>query len=141
MCGIGGMILNNERVEPNALVRMCDAMAHRGSDGRGIYAQKNLGLAHTRLSIIDLEGAKQPMHSSCRQYIITYNGELYNYKVLRQELEGIGVNFSLNSDTEVVLYAYKVWGEASPKKISWHVFFAIVDHKNNFYFARVIILE
>ena len=135
MCGIGGIILNNERVEPNALVRMCDAMAHRGPDGRGVYAQKNLGLAHTRLSIIDLEGAKQPMHSSCGQYIITYNGELYNYKALRQELEGMGVNFSLNSDTEVVLYAYKVWGKACLKKFRGMFSFAIVDHKKQFLFC------
>ena len=135
MCGIGGMILKNEEVAPRALEIMCDAMAHRGPDGRGIYAKNNLGLAHTRLSIIDLEGAKQPMHSSCGKYIITYNGELYNYISLRKELQGLGVNFSLNSDTEVVLYAYKVWGEACLSKFRGMFSFAIIDHVKQFVFC------
>jgi asparagine synthase (glutamine-hydrolysing) len=135
MCGIGGMILNNKRAEPSALDRMCDIMAHRGPDGRGIYAEKNLGLAHTRLSIIDLEGAKQPMHSSCGQYVITYNGELYNYKSLRKELEGNGVHFSLSSDTEVVLYAYKIWGESCLKRFRGMFSFAIIDYNKHLVFC------
>ena len=135
MCGIGGMILKSEEVAPRALETMCDAMAHRGPDGRGIYAKNNLGLAHTRLSIIDLEGAKQPMHSSCGKYIITYNGELYNYKSLREELQGLGIKFYLNSDTEVVLYAYKVWGESCLTKFRGMFSFAIIDHVKQYVFC------
>ena len=75
------------------------------------------------------------MHSSCGKYIITYNGELYNYKSLREELRGLGVNFYLNSDTEVVLYAYKVWGEGCLSKFRGMFSFAIIDHVKQFVFC------
>lgn len=113
MCGIAGIVnLDGESVDRASLERMNTAQAHRGPDGEGIWIGKGIGLGHRRLSIIDLsDEAAQPMTSADGRYILTYNGEIYNYRELRQELEAIGHRFSTTSDSEVVLNAYAVWGE------------------------------
>jgi len=107
MCGICGVMhFSGERVEPGTLRAMTDAISHRGPDGEGVYVGGPIGLGHRRLAIIDLsEAGAQPMHSADGRYSITYNGEVYNFKELRRELEELGCRFKSTSDTEVVLAA------------------------------------
>lgn len=129
MCGIAGIFnLNGEPVSPVLLRKMTDAIAHRGPDGEGFYIDSFIGLGHRRLAIIDLSPAgHQPMATKSNQYIISYNGELYNFQELRTELEALGHQFRSKSDTEVVLYAYKEWGERCLGKFNGHFAFAIWD--------------
>jgi asparagine synthase (glutamine-hydrolysing) len=112
MCGIAGLIhLNGAPVSPVGLRKMTDAIAHRGPDGEGQWIEGNIGIGHRRLAIIDLSpGGHQPMISKDQRYILTYNGEVYNYKELRTELESVGQRFYTGSDSEVVLTALVVWG-------------------------------
>lgn len=116
MCGIAGIRLNSPAGELRArLQNMSDSIAHRGPDGSGTYFEESqrLGLAHRRLSIIDLSDAgAQPMVSASGRYVITYNGEIYNYPELRQKLERTGVVFRGHSDTEVLLAGCEAWGLA-----------------------------
>jgi asparagine synthase (glutamine-hydrolysing) len=113
MCGIAGIVhLDGEPVSPVALKRMADAIAHRGPDGEGVYVDGATGLAHRRLAIIDLSPAgHQPMATEDGRFVISYNGETYNFAELRVELEVLGQHFRSRSDTEVVLKALAVWGE------------------------------
>ena len=112
MCGITGIFnLNGEPVSPVVLRRMTDAIAHRGPDGEGFYTDSFVGLGHRRLAIIDLSPAgHQPMITADGQYVLTYNGEIYNFQELRLELEALGYQFRSRTDSEVVLYAYAQWG-------------------------------
>lgn len=117
MCGIVGTLrlaAASDPIDSGLLAEMRDAMMHRGPDGYGIWLSDDgrIGLAHRRLSIIDLdERAAQPMFSSDGRYVITYNGEIYNYREVRADLEAAGVtSWSTSSDTEVVLHAFRQWG-------------------------------
>lgn len=112
MCGIAGIIqLNNEPVSKKILQKMTDKMTHRGPDSEGLYVEAQVGFGHRRLAIIDLTPAgKQPMQSADGRYIITYNGEIYNFQELRVELESLGHQFHSRTDSEVVLHAYMQWG-------------------------------
>jgi len=112
MCGIAGVIkLNGEPVSPVTLRRMTDAIAHRGPDGEGHWIEGNVGLGHRRLAIIDLSPAgHQPMISADHRWVLSYNGEVYNYRELRTELEAAGVWFRSDTDSEVVLAALARWG-------------------------------
>lgn len=105
MCGITGIVhLDGAPASPVQLKRMTDSIAHRGPDGEGQWVEGSIGLGHRRLSIIDLSSqAAQPMASSDGRYVLTYNGELYNYRELRAELEAKGHQFRSRSDTEVAL--------------------------------------
>ncbi len=106
MCGIAGIVHTDARpVDPSALRRMGDTMAHRGPDGSGEWASGPAGLAHRRLAIIDLTGGQQPMVSAATGCVLTFNGEIYNFRELRQVLEREGQPFGERSDTEVVLRA------------------------------------
>lgn len=105
MCGIVGAIGNYDRRFNRIGL---DGILHRGPDNNGIYEEKNLFLGHTRLSIIDIEGGRQPMMFS--GHILVYNGELYNFNDLRNRLELKGIKFETNSDTEVILKAYLTYG-------------------------------
>lgn len=139
MCGIAGIFnLNGEPVSPILLRKMTDAIAHRGPDGEGFYIDSFIGLGHRRLAIIDLTPAgHQPMATVQNQYIITYNGEVYNFQELRTELEALGHQFRSRSDTEVVLYSYKEWGEKCLDKFNGHFAFAIWDKtKQELFLAR-----
>src|SRR5262245_1760548 len=89
---------------------MATAMLHRGPDELGIYRDRHCGLAHSRLSIIDLASGQQPLANSDGSLHIAYNGEVFNYVELRAELEKLGHHFRTKSDTEVVLHAYQEWG-------------------------------
>ena len=112
MCGIAGIIhLDGASVAPPILQRMTDAIAHRGPDGEGHWIEGNVGLGHRRLAIIDLSPAgHQPMVSMDHRYVFSYNGEVYNFKELRSELEAAGFWFRSKTDSEVVLYALVHWG-------------------------------
>ncbi|MGL5929808.1 MAG: asparagine synthase (glutamine-hydrolyzing) [Dermatophilaceae bacterium] len=110
MCGIAGYhgILPGDE---GLLQRMNDRQRHRGPDGEGVHLDGPCGLAHRRLSIIDVAHGQQPMHTADGRYTIVYNGEVYNYLDLRAELEAAGRAFTTDSDTEVVLEAFAHWGE------------------------------
>ena len=105
MCGISGIINKNfKEIDRLKLITMRDSMIHRGPDAGGIYINENIGFAHRRLSIIDLnESSNQPFHSQCGRYTLVFNGEIFNYKELKGDLEKIGIVFTTNSDTEVLL--------------------------------------
>jgi asparagine synthase (glutamine-hydrolysing) len=127
MCGIAGIINGGT---PALLSRMGDAIAHRGPDDAGLewFPDSTSGLAHRRLSIIDLSDAgHQPMRSESVELYLVFNGEIYNYKALRQELEILGVRFRSQSDSEVLLYAYQEWGAACLHRLNGMFAFAIYD--------------
>lgn len=128
MCGIVGQIRTDGAPVDAALIqRMCDAIAHRGPDGEGQFVQGVVGLGHRRLSIIDLAGGAQPMSTADAQVWITFNGEIYNYRELRTELEGHGHTFRTSSDTEVLLYGWRQWGAAMLPRLRGMFAFCIVD--------------
>jgi len=129
MCGIAGIFnLNGEPVSQVILRKMTDAIAHRGPDSEGFYIDSFIGLGHRRLAIIDLSPAgHQPMATEDGNYIITYNGEVYNFKELRVELESSGHKFRSKTDTEVVLHAYVQWGTECIKRFNGMFAFAIWD--------------
>ncbi|MBC7933919.1 MAG: asparagine synthase (glutamine-hydrolyzing) [Rhizobacter sp.] len=138
MCGIAGIITRDQKfIRPVLLEKMCTALAHRGPDGKNIWSNlsNTVGLAHTRLSIIDLSSAAaQPMHYMGR-YSIVYNGEIYNYIELKKDLKNIGYQFLNNSDTEVILAAYDFYGEKCLHYFDGMFAFAIWDEKKQQLFA------
>jgi asparagine synthase (glutamine-hydrolysing) len=139
MCGIAGIFhLNQEPVSPVILKKMTDAIAHRGPDGEGIFIDHYLGLGHRRLAIIDLSPAgHQPMITKDGRFILTFNGEIYNYNELRIELEANGYQFHSRTDTEVLLYAYAQWGEKCLNRLNGMFAFAIWDqNKQELFLAR-----
>lgn len=115
MCGIAGIInFNGEPVSPILLKKMTDAIAHRGPDGEGHYVEGQVGLGHRRLAIIDLSSAgHQPMMTEDGRFVLSYNGEVYNFRELRAELQALGQQFHSRTDTEVVLKSLAVWGESA----------------------------
>lgn len=128
MCGIAGKI--NWSISPgiDTVIKMCDRMRHRGPDCHGIVRLGNITLGHQRLSIIDLsENARQPMVSGDKRYYIVYNGEVYNFKELKKELEVLGFIFKTRSDTEVVLYSYIQWGALCLERFNGMFAFAVWD--------------
>ncbi len=114
MCGIAGIVrFDNHKISHNTIKGFTDTLSHRGPDGSGYYIneQENIALGHRRLSILDTsEQAGQPMYSTCKRYIIVFNGEIFNFIELKRELEKLNCKFSTSSDTEVILEAYKAWG-------------------------------
>lgn len=131
MCGISGIINfdQDNHVKQSQLQRMVDALHHRGPDSNDIFLDANLGFGHNRLSIIDLDSGKQPMRSHCGNYIITFNGEIYNYLELKKELSLKGHSFQTDSDTEVILEAYKEWGEDCQSRLNGMWAFALWDFR------------
>lgn len=129
MCGIVVVFnLNGEPVSPVLLRSMTDAIKHRGPNSEGFYVDSFVGLGHRRLSILDLSrSGHQPMATEDKQFIITYNGEIYNFKELRVELEKLGHSFQSRSDTEVVLKSYVQWGADCVHRFNGMFAFAIWD--------------
>src|SRR6186997_1637398 len=109
MCGIAGIfhLETAKPVDPVRVRQMADAIAHRGPDGSGVWTAPGVGLGHRRLSIIDIAGSPQPMHSVDGRAIISFNGEIYNYRELRRELSALGAHFATDGDTEVILAAWQ----------------------------------
>jgi len=112
MCGIVGIVNFKGKLQhtKEVIKTMCDSISHRGPDEFGYHYENNLVLCHRRLSIIDLSGGKQPMVSEDKNYILTYNGEIYNFKEIRLDLEIKGYSFKTHSDTEVLLNAFIEYG-------------------------------
>ncbi len=148
MCGIAAIIRNGASLDRQVLDHFTDAVAHRGPDSRGIACfdldlnasgyngSFNVGLGHRRLSIIDLsEAGRQPMSICNGDFTITYNGEIYNYIELKQELERDGFVFHSACDTEVLLAAYAKWGFACLKKLNGMWAFVILDKRRKIFFA------
>jgi len=128
MCGIAGIIkLRGARVDREHLERMIATLNHRGPDAREIYVSGDAGLAHARLSIIDLESGGQPMSSADGRFCITFNGEIFNYVELREELIKKGHRFVTRSDTEVILHLYQEEGERCVHRLNGQWAFAIWD--------------
>ena len=131
MCGIAGIARREPRgVEKSALLRMAAALHHRGPDGHGVLPGERVGLAHTRLSIVDLANGAQPLANEDGRVVVTYNGEVYNHHELRQELEAKGHRFRTHCDTEVLVHAYEQWGEAMLDRLNGQFAFAIHDARN-----------
>ena len=131
MCGITGLIqTNGDPVSPVILKMMTDTISHRGPDGEGHWIEGNVGIGHRRLAIIDLSPAgNQPMISADHRYVLTYNGEIYNHRELRIELEAVGYWFRSKSDSEVVLYALAHWGADALIKFNGMFALALWDRK------------
>src|SRR5438067_3322912 len=111
MCGIAGIIASRAgRIDPDDLYGMIAMIAHRGPDDCRVHVDQNVGFAHARLSIIDVEGGRQPMSNDAGSIWLTFNGEIFNYIELRDELIGKGHRFHTRSDTEVLLRLYEEEG-------------------------------
>lgn len=131
MCGIAGICLcGGTGLAENAAAQvdaMCRAMRHRGPDGQGVWSGDGVCLGHRRLSIIDLAGGAQPMHSADGRYHVTFNGEIYNFPELRKELEARGQRFRTTSDTEIILAGWQVWGHDCLRHFDGMFAFALWD--------------
>ncbi|QLJ56927.1 asparagine synthase (glutamine-hydrolyzing) [Flavobacterium psychrophilum] len=129
MCGINGILhLSSKLVDKNQLVKMRDVLAHRGPDDAGIFIEKNIGLGHRRLAIIDTSSAgHQPFYSENGRYVIVFNGEIYNYKDFYAELKDKGVALKSDSDTEVLLKLYELYGLEILPRLNGMFAFAIWD--------------
>jgi asparagine synthase (glutamine-hydrolysing) len=132
MCGIAGIVNVGSGAPPDraALGRQLGALHHRGPDEVGLYRDAHAGLAHTRLSIIDLAAGQQPMANRDETLWIVFNGEIFNYIELREELIGCGHQFRTKSDTEVIVHAWEEWGEAALDKMNGQWAFALWDTRS-----------
>ncbi len=139
MCGITGVFnrSNGAVVKKNVLKQMIDTLEHRGPDDYGLYAQNEIGLAQSRLSIIDIEGGKQPIHNEDKSIWIIFNGEIFNYIELGDELEKKGHKFYTKSDTEVIIHAYEEFGLDFVSHLNGQFAIAIWDNRTkNLILAR-----
>jgi asparagine synthase (glutamine-hydrolysing) len=127
MCGITG-IFSNRADNKVSIVGITDRIAHRGPDAHGYFVEKKIALGHRRLSIIDLDArANQPFTSQNGRYVVVFNGEIYNYKSLANELRLAGVTLVTSSDTEVLIEAFCIWGTGFVQKLNGMFAFAIYD--------------
>lgn len=129
MCGISGyyQFETERKVEMSRIKNMLDTLFHRGPDGEGMFVHNNIALGHRRLAIIDLATGDQPMFSDDKSKVLVFNGEIYNYIELREELINLGYKFHTNSDTEVLLNAYSHWGVGCLSKLNGCWAFALWD--------------
>lgn len=133
MCGISGIFnLNGKPVAEEILEKMNQAQAHRGPDAGRTWLQGNIGLAHRRLSIIDLSDGVQPMCNEDGTVYVTYNGEIYNYRDLRKDLESKGHNFKTSCDTEVIVHLYEEMGNKCVTQLNGMFAFAVYDIKKKY---------
>lgn len=139
MCGICGIVnyQRGELVDRQAVLQMCKSIVHRGPDEEGIYLGSHVGMGMRRLSIIDLSSGSQPIFNEDRSLAIVFNGEIYNYQELKEQLEQAGHRFSTRSDTEVIIHAYEQWGLDCPRHLRGMFLFSIYDtHKDELFIAR-----
>ena len=134
MCGFVGFTnyINDDGL---VLGSMMDAIVHRGPDAEGKYIDDDIALGFRRLSIIDLEGGNQPMLNEDQSKILVFNGEIYNYKQLREELIENGHTFSTNADSEVVLHGFEQWGEEVVKRLRGMFAFVVFSKDNQSIFG------
>src|SRR4030042_4211362 len=132
MCGIAGIFNLHSAKERSmdTLKRMAFMLRHRGPDGFGFYTDENIGLAHARLSIIDLEGGRQPIYNEDKTICITFNGEIFNYIELRESLLSKGHEFYTKSDTEVIVHFYEEHGVNCLDYLNGQFAFALWDQKD-----------
>ena len=137
MCGIAGFVEPSRTTSPfrpdesRALVhRMCDVIRHRGPDDEGVWVDEGVALGMRRLSIIDLSTGHQPIHNEDRTVWIVFNGEIYNFRELRLELEGAGHRFYTSTDTEVIVHAYEQWGKGAISRLRGMFGLAIWDTRS-----------
>jgi asparagine synthase (glutamine-hydrolysing) len=137
MCGLVGEIrLDGNRPREDALLRARETLARRGPDDGGLWMERGAGLAHRRLAVLDLSPAgHQPMLSACERYVIVFNGEIYNFLELREELAPNGASWKSHSDTEVVLAAYARWGTECLRRFRGMFAFAVWDRQEQRLFA------
>lgn len=138
MCGIAGIIDLKNSVSPTHILDMTNAIRHRGPDDEGVWIspESNVGLGHRRLSFLDLsENGKQPLSNEDGTLLITFNGEIYNFRLLKEELQQLGHKFKSNTDTEVLVHAYEEWGEKMLDKLVGMWAFAIWNEKEKTLFA------
>lgn len=132
MCGIAGIISTSKNNQMEWVVRaMADAVRHRGPDDEGFYTAPGVALGMRRLSIIDLAGGKQPIHNEDGTVWTVFNGEIYNFHELREDLERRGHRFSTSSDTEVIVHVYEEHGDDCPKHLRGMFAFAVYDLPNH----------
>ena len=138
MCGIAGYFNSTGIEDPAFLKDMCDRLTLRGPDAQGFYCKDHIGLGHRRLSIIDLATGDQPMYSIDRKVVIVFNGEIYNFQELKNDLVILGYKFQTTSDTEVIINCYLAWGiNETLQKLEGMFAFALYDLiKNELYIAR-----
>lgn len=139
MCGISGIVdLSDKRpIDRDLMARMNDRLIHRGPDGSGYHFEPGIGLGHRRLSIIDLEGGAQPMFNEDGSVVVTFNGEIYDFSSLREELISAGHTFKTRCDTEVIVHAWEQWGEGCLDRLQGMFAFAIWDrNRRTLFLAR-----
>jgi asparagine synthase (glutamine-hydrolysing) len=136
MCGLSGFVdLGAASPDGELIRRMNRTLAHRGPDAEGYYEDAHARLGHRRLAVIDIPSSLQPMASADGRFQLLYNGELYNFKVLRGELEALGRRFRTRGDTEVVLQAYEQWGEKCLDRLQGMFAFTVWDSRDKAIFA------
>ncbi|MCW2240891.1 XrtA/PEP-CTERM system amidotransferase [Azospirillum canadense] len=137
MCGISGIVdvVGRRAIDQDRLARINGRLAHRGPDGEGFHHAPGIGLGHRRLAIIDLEGGKQPLYNETGDVVVVYNGELYNFASLRDELVRRGHRFTTRSDTEVIVHAWEEWQEDCVHRFRGMFAFAIWDETRQTLFA------
>jgi len=133
MCGICGIVFAERagRPEKATLERMAARMRHRGPDEQGFYVAEGVGLGHARLSIIDLEGGTQPLFNETGEIAVVYNGEIYNFLELREQLEARGHTFATRTDTEVIVHLYEEFGDECIERLRGMFAFALYDRRNH----------
>src|SRR5713226_5783423 len=130
MCGIAGIVsLNGQPVALDELRTMCTAMVHRGPDDEGLYLGHNVGLGMRRLSIIDLKTGHQPIQNEDGSIWVVFNGEIYNFQELRQDLETRGHRFSTGTDTETIVHLYEEHGPRCVDRLRGMFAFAVWDDR------------
>src|SRR5579871_3314643 len=139
MCGIAGIfdLSGSDPIDRSMLQRMSDAIAHRGPDGDGFHVEPGVGLAHRRLAIVDLATGKQPIYNEDGSVAIVFNGQIYNYVALTEELRALGYRFATRSDTEAIVHAWEEWGADCAKHLRGMFAFAIYDrNRKTLFLAR-----
>ena len=136
MCGVSGIVdLRERRPIDRILVHaMNDTLVHRGPDGEGFHFEPGVGLGHRRLSIIDLEGGKQPLYNEDKSVVVTYNGEIYNFQSIARDLVARGYQFSTHCDTEVIVHAWREWGPDCLHRFNGMFAFALWDSRQKILF-------
>jgi len=129
MCGIAGILETqaSSGIDPDALARMNQAQHHRGPDEGSVHVEPGLGLAHRRLSIIDVSTGQQPLFNEDGSVVVVFNGEIYNYQSLIPELQALGHVFRTRSDTEVIVHAWEAWGTRCVQRFRGMFAFALWD--------------